>query len=60
MTADNTNDVLNNNPPKIDPNGINAVDEDELLPANIAVRTSGDPLAKAKNVIPANVGEISI
>lgn len=60
MTADRTNDVLNNRPPNIEPNGINAVLEDELLPAKIAVKTSGEPFANAKNVIPAKVGDISI
>jgi hypothetical protein len=53
------NAALNNKPPKIDPKGINAVDEEELDPAKIAVSTSGAPFAKAKKVIPANVGEIS-
>lgn len=51
--------VLNKAPPKIEPKGINYVEADELDPANIAVNTSGDPLAKAKNVTPAKVGDIS-
>lgn len=46
-------------PPNIEPNGINSVEAEELDPANIAVNTSGAPLAKAKNVTPANVGDIS-
>lgn len=52
--------VLNIEAPKIEPNGINSVEGDELEPANIAVRTSGAPFANAKNVTPANVGEISV
>lgn len=52
--------VLNKEAPKIDPNGINYVEGEELDPAKIAVRTSGEPLAKAKNVTPAKVGEISL
>jgi hypothetical protein len=51
--------VLNKNAPKIDPNGINAVDSESLDPAIMAVITSGAPLAKAKKVTPARVGEIS-
>ncbi len=54
------NAALNNAPPKIDPKGINAVEADVLAPAKIAVNTSGAPLANAKKVTPANVGEISI
>lgn len=54
------NAVLNNAPPKIDPKGINAVEADVLDPAKIAVNTSGAPFANAKNVTPANVGEISM
>lgn len=53
------NAVLNKDAPKIEPNGIRAVDGEELVPARIAVRTSGDPLAKARKVTPARVGEIS-
>ena len=51
--------VLNREAPKMEPKGINYVEGDELDPAKIAVRTSGEPLAKAKNVTPASVGEIS-
>lgn len=51
--------MLNKDAPKIEPNGINYVEGDELEPAKIAVNTSGDPLAKAKKVTPAKVGEIS-
>jgi hypothetical protein len=47
--------VLNINAPKIDPNGISAVCSELLLPAMIAVNTSGAPLANARNVTPANV-----
>jgi hypothetical protein len=52
--------VLNNAPPKIDPKGIKTVEADVLAPAKTAVNTSGAPLASAKKVTPANVGEISI
>ncbi len=51
--------MLNSAPPKIDPNGINYVEADVLVPAKIAVNTSGAPFANAKNVTPAKVGEIS-
>lgn len=44
----------------MDPNGISAVDLESLDPAMTAVMTSGAPLAKAKNVTPASVGDISI
>jgi len=59
MTADNMNAVLNSEAPKIEPNGINYVDGEELDPAKTAVKTSGAPLAKAKKVTPAKVGDIS-
>ena len=59
ITADKINAVLNNDPPKIDPKGINSVEADELDPASTAVSTSGAPFANAKNVTPAKVGEIS-
>ncbi len=52
--------MLNKKAPKIEPKGINAVDYESLEPAIIAVITSGAPLAKAKNVTPAIVGDISI
>ena len=51
--------MLNNEAPNIDPKGIKAVEADELDPATIAVNTSGAPLAKARKVTPARVGEIS-
>jgi hypothetical protein len=51
--------VLNKEAPKIDPKGISTVESEELLPANTAVKTSGAPLAKARNVTPANVCDIS-
>jgi hypothetical protein len=53
------NAVLNKDAPKIDPKGISTVEPDELLPAKIAVNTSGAPLAKARKVTPARVCEIS-
>ena len=60
ITAERMKAVLNIEAPKIEPNGINSVEGDELEPANIAVKTSGAPFANAKNVTPANVGEISV
>lgn len=51
--------VLKRQAPKIDPNGIKAVVSESLDPATIAVITSGDPFANAKNVTPAKVGDIS-
>ncbi len=51
--------VLNKHAPNIDPNGIKAVLSESLEPAIIAVMTSGAPFAKAKNVTPAKVGDIS-
>lgn len=53
------NAVLKMHAPNIDPNGIKAVLEESLDPAIIAVITSGAPFAKARNVTPAIVGEIS-
>lgn len=51
--------ALNKQAPKIDPNGIRAVVSESLEPATMAVMTSGAPLAKARKVTPANVGDIS-
>ncbi len=51
--------MLNNDAPNIEPKGISTVEGEELAPANTAVNTSGAPLAKAKRVTPAKVGEIS-
>lgn len=51
--------VLNKQAPKMEPNGIRAVVLELLEPAMIDVITSGAPLAKAKKVTPAKVGEIS-
>lgn len=45
--------VLNKDAPKIDPNGIKIVELEELVPAKIAVKTSGEPFAKARNDTPA-------
>lgn len=53
------NAVLNRHAPKIEPKGIKAVEAESEDPAIIAVKTSGAPLANAKNVTPANVGDIS-
>lgn len=59
ITEERINAVLNKHPPKIDPKGISTVELDELLPAKIAVNTSGAPLANARKVTPAKVCEIS-
>ena len=59
ITADKIKAVLNKDAPKIEPKGINYVEGDELDPAKIAVKTSGEPFANAKKVTPAKVGEIS-
>ena len=59
MTEDKIKAVLKRQAPKIDPKGISAVESESLLPAIIAVKTSGAPLAKAKKVTPAKVGDIS-
>ncbi len=59
MTTDKMYAVLKRQAPKIDPKGIKAVVDESLEPAMIAVMTSGAPLAKAKNVTPAKIGEIS-
>lgn len=60
ITAESIKAVLNKHAPKIEPKGIRAVVPESLDPAIMAVMTSGAPFAKAKNVTPANVGEISI
>lgn len=52
--------MLNKAPPNMDPKGINSVEAELLAPARTAVSTSGAPFAKAKNVTPAKVGEISL
>ena len=44
----------------MDPNGISTVVSESLLPAIIAVSTSGAPFANARKVTPAKVGDISI
>lgn len=59
MTAESIKAVLKSEAPNIDPNGINTVASELLLPAKIAVKTSGAPLAKARKVTPASVGDIS-
>ena len=51
--------MLNKPAPKIDPNGMRAVDVESDWPAIIAVKTSGAPFANARKVTPANVGDIS-
>ena len=45
--------------PKRDPKGSKDVEPELLVPATIAVMISGAPLAKARNVIPANASEMS-
>lgn len=59
MTHENIKAVLKRQAPNMEPNGISAVDDESLDPATIAVKTSGALFAKAKNVTPAKVGEIS-
>lgn len=59
ITHESMNAVLNRHAPKIEPKGIKAVEAESEDPAIIAVKTSGAPLANAKNVTPANVGDIS-
>ena len=60
MTEDKINAALNKQAPNIDPKGMRTVVSESLLPAMIAVNTSGAPFAKARKVTPAKVGEISI
>lgn len=59
ITAERIKAALKSRAPKIDPNGMRTVVSESLDPARMAVNTSGAPLAKAKNVTPAKVGEIS-
>ncbi len=59
MTSANIKAMLKRQAPKIEPKGIRAVVLESLEPAMIAVITSGAPLAKARKVTPAKVGEIS-
>jgi hypothetical protein len=59
ITEENIKAVLKRQAPKIDPKGIKAVYEESLDPATIAVTISVEPLANAKNVTPAKLGEIS-
>lgn len=58
-TDDKINAVLNKHAPNIEPNGIKAVELESLEPAIMTVITSLAPLAKARRVTPARVGEIS-
>lgn len=59
MTQDKMKAELKRQAPKIEPNGMRAVDYESLDPATIAVSTSGALFAKAKKVTPARVGDIS-
>lgn len=59
MTEDKIKAVLKRQAPKMEPNGMSAVESESLDPANMAVSTSGAPFAKDRKVIPARVGEIS-
>jgi hypothetical protein len=59
IDADNIKAVLNRQAPNIDPKGIKTVDAESLDPATMAVMMSGAPLAKARKVTPAKVGDIS-
>jgi len=58
ITADKMKAALKRHAPKIEPKGIKTVWSESLLPATIAVKTSGAPFAKAKKVTPAKVGDI--
>lgn len=51
--------AVSKNAPKIDPKGIKTVDSESLVPATIAVKTSGAAFANATKVTPAKVGDIS-
>ncbi len=53
MTIAKTNPISKNAAPQREPNGINAVVDEELEPATIAVMISGAPLANARKVTPA-------
>lgn len=59
MTSASIKAMLKRQAPNIEPKGIRAVVLESLEPAMIAVITSGAPLAKARKVTPAKVGEIS-
>lgn len=59
ITEERIKAVLKRQAPNIEPKGINDVESESLEPAMIAVNTSGAPLAKAKKVTPAIVGDIS-
>lgn len=59
ITAGKINATLNRHAPKMDPKGIKAVESELLEPATMAVMTSGAPLANARKVTPARVGDIS-
>ena len=59
MTDERIKAAAKRHAPKIDPKGIRTVVFESLLPATIAVKTSGAPFAKAKKVTPATVGDIS-
>jgi hypothetical protein len=59
ITLDKIIAMLNKEAPKREPKGRSEVESELLVPATIAVITSGAPLASAKKVIPANASEIS-
>lgn len=59
MTVERMNAVLKRHAPKMDPKGIMTVVSESLDPAMIAVITSGAPLANARKLTPAKVGDIS-
>lgn len=54
ITTANINAIPNRAAPYNEPKGIKTVLSELLVPATIAVITSGAPFAKAKNVTPAN------
>lgn len=59
MTMLSIKAMLKSAAPYKDPKGIKTVLSESLVPATIAVTTSGAPLASAKKVIPAKASDIS-
>lgn len=60
ITIESTKAISNKAAPYSEPNGMSAVEDDELEPATMAVIISGAPLAKARKVTPANAWDISL
>ena len=59
ITALRIKAMLKRAAPNSEPNGINAVVAELLVPATMAVMISGAPLARARKVIPASASDIS-